>query len=208
MAKQVCLVAINGGIVCQDNGGSVKGFFRQKGRQNQVWAIEHGENKNQVAFRNLQTGGWLRNDSASRSAPTRTGNKQWWTLHEGHAPGSCWIQCNDYPNMYLCNSCGNRKDDNVIWSWNYVVKWTYTMLWYIQASDGNLTPAPSGGEKQDEAIKKAVSEKEEKIRQLEARVKELEEEKRKQGDSASAIEAERDEGISVSLTVRWGRGVG
>ncbi|KAH9825948.1 hypothetical protein Tdes44962_MAKER03872 [Teratosphaeria destructans] len=203
----VYLIAANGGIVCQDIGGQVKGYTSNKSSKQQQWSVEYGHNQTQVAFRNAATGSYLRTNSGTKGASSaiKTGAKQWWTLHEGSAPGkelSCPILlCNDFPNMYLCNSYGNHTDNNVIWCWTKDLGYTHTMLWYIR--DGKaigVTPSAASGHDRRalEAREKALAEKEKQLEtdrasletqreQVDARAQELDaREKRRPDDEPQA----------------------
>lgn len=147
MAAPVYLIAINGGLVCQHSGDNVTGNTKNSSRKEQLWVIEQGKDENQVAFRNAANDGYLRVDAGADYTRAKTGSKQWWTLSEGHAPGSCYIRCNDFPTQYLCNAYAKSNDGNPIWTWHADTGWTHALLWYLR--DGNAQGFVSSGSSQN-----------------------------------------------------------
>jgi len=135
MAQQdgaIYIVALCGGLCVEKMPEGLKDNDC-KGNKTQQWTVEYGGNENEIAFQNVGNGEWLFMTKGAQWAKCDTSTKkQWWTLQKGEAPGSCWIECNDYPGYYLCNLRANITTNNVVHAWNKEMHWMKTMLWYIK----------------------------------------------------------------------------
>ncbi|KAK4579848.1 hypothetical protein LTR86_000049 [Recurvomyces mirabilis] len=130
------IVAANGGMVAQKTPGGIYNKIADHTNTAQRWTLEYGDEAGtKVAFQNVSNGQWLRASSGAAAGKVDLGDKQWWTLEQGRAPGSCWIKCDDYPDAFLCNSYANHTDNNLAYMWPKQLNWTHSMLWYFQDAD-------------------------------------------------------------------------
>lgn len=60
-----------------------------KGDENQLWQIEQGK-KNKIAFRNADSGEYLRAAGGYKSNAVQAGARQWWTLETSDTPHAFW----------------------------------------------------------------------------------------------------------------------
>lgn len=171
------IIAIVGGNVVENKSNGLFNCTSSSSNSAQHWTIEYSkDNANVVAFQNASDGQYLRAKSGKAYAETTTGDKQWWTLEQGHAPGSCWIKCNDFPDAYLCNSYANYTPNNKVYMWPKQEVWVRSLLWYFRAANapGWLpnagTSGAAGDGKQAEDLKRRVAE----VAEKEARLKDME----------------------------------
>ena len=61
-----------------------------KGDANQLWQIEQGE-KDKLAFRNVESGNYLRAAGGYKSNAVQAGVRQWWTLETSDTPDAFWL---------------------------------------------------------------------------------------------------------------------
>ncbi|KAK3673917.1 hypothetical protein LTR78_006119 [Recurvomyces mirabilis] len=127
------IVAANGGMVAQKTPAGIYNKIADHTNTAQRWTLEYGDEAGtKVAIQNVSNGQWLRATSGAAAGKVDLGDKQWWTLEQGRAPGSCWIKCDDYPDAFLCNSYANYTDNNLVYMWPKQLNWTHSMLWYFQ----------------------------------------------------------------------------
>ncbi|KAK5126151.1 hypothetical protein LTR85_011507 [Meristemomyces frigidus] len=177
------LIAVNGGRVTEKKSNGLFDCTSDSSNAAQHWTVETDpSNDNIVAFQNASNGQYLRAFVGTAAGKVDTGDKQWWTMEPGHAPGSCWLKCNDYPDAYLCNSYANHVDNNKVYMWPKQLNWTHSMLWYFRdakalgwkpqaASSSAATGASTDGETADELKEReaVVAEMEEKLKDVEQR---------------------------------------
>lgn len=71
--------------------GVSTGKYDSSGKtQSQLWTLENGEDGKSFAFRSVANGQYLRCNGKGDAAKTLTGDKSWWTLERGDAPGVWW----------------------------------------------------------------------------------------------------------------------
>jgi hypothetical protein len=61
-----------------------------KGDENQLWQIEQGKN-DKIAFRNANSGDYLRATGGYKSNAVQAGARQWWTLETSDTPYAFWL---------------------------------------------------------------------------------------------------------------------
>lgn len=87
------IIAVTGGHVAEFQQSGIKTGVSDSSKKDQHWTIEYSPDKeNVVAFQNARNGQYMRALTGAAYGTISTGKeKQWWTLEQGHAPGSCWV---------------------------------------------------------------------------------------------------------------------
>lgn len=61
-----------------------------EGNDNQLWQIEQGKS-NKIAFKNVDSGDYLRATGGSNSNAVNSGARQWWVLEASDTPNGYWF---------------------------------------------------------------------------------------------------------------------
>ena len=83
------LIPVSSGL-CIQPGSNKTETAPIKGDEDQLWQIEQGKNNN-IAFRNADSGDYLRAAGGYKSNAVQAGARQWWTLETSDTPHAFWL---------------------------------------------------------------------------------------------------------------------
>ena len=83
------LVPTSSGL-CIQPGSNKTATSPVQGNANQLWFIEHDQ-KDKIAFRNVQSGDYLRAAGGNKSNAVKQGSRQLWSLETSDTPHAFWF---------------------------------------------------------------------------------------------------------------------